>query len=131
MESWRSVWRRGIAPQVTAKHLEPLFEALRDDDLRLLQGATTSPPVMQWVQNWPVAAADAIGFMGWKGWELETVGEVEEFFDRMCFEIDQLIGEPAACRWFLNWFDDTPREEMRHELLAEVWRSLALAYCVE
>jgi hypothetical protein len=29
-----------------------------------------------------------------------------------------------TCRFFLNWFDDTPREQMRHQLLAEVDREL-------
>ena len=33
--------------------------------------------------------------------------------------------EPAACRWFLNWYDDTPRDEVRRELLAEVELALA------
>jgi hypothetical protein len=56
---------------------------------------------------------------------LDTVAEVEEFFARACFETDQRLGEPAACRWFLNWYDETPREEMRRQLLAEVNRSLA------
>jgi len=35
------------------------------------------------------------------------------------------MGEPAACRWFLNWFDDTPRAEVRGLLLSEVNRTLA------
>ncbi len=43
----------------------------------------------------------------------------------MCFEIDQRLGEPAGCRWFLNWFDETPRDAMRQDLLGEV--NLALA----
>ena len=34
--------------------------------------------------------------------------------------LSERLGEPAACRWFLNWFDDTPRDQMRRELLAEV-----------
>ena len=59
------------------------------------------------------------------GTGLETVGEVEEFFARICFEADQRLGEPAACRWFLNWFDDTPRAEMRREMLAEIELALA------
>ena len=42
----------------------------------------------------------------------------------MCFAIDQRLGEPAGCRWFLNWFDETPRDEMRRLLLAEVARAL-------
>jgi hypothetical protein len=56
---------------------------------------------------------------------LSTVGQVEEFFARCCFEADQRLGEPAACRWFLNAYDDWPRDEMRREMLAEVERELA------
>ena len=70
-------------------------------------------------------AACALGYCGWQGDRLETVGQVEEFFARCCFEADQRLGEAAACRWFLNWFDDTPRDEMRQELLAEVERAIA------
>jgi hypothetical protein len=76
------------------------------------------------VQDWPVEAACALGYCGWQGERLETVGQVEEFFARCCFEADQRLGEAAACRWFLNWFDDTPRDEMRRELLAEVERAI-------
>jgi hypothetical protein len=72
-----------------------------------------------------VEAACGLGYCGWQGDGLETVAEVEEFFARTCFEADQRLGEPAACRWFLNWFDETPREEMRRQLLPEVNRSLA------
>lgn len=125
MESWRNVWRTGVAPLLSTESLEALRQALVNDDTRLLQGATTTPPPLQCVQDWPVEAACALGYCGWQGDGLETVAEVEEFFARMCFEIDQVMGEPAACRWFLNWFDDTPRDEMRRELLIEVQRSLA------
>jgi len=52
------------------------------------------------------------------------VAEVEEFFARACFEADQRLGEPAGCRWFLNWFDETPRDEMRRLLFAEVKHQL-------
>lgn len=51
---------------------------------------------------------------------MKTIAEVEEGFARACFEADQILGEPAACRWLLNWYDDTPREEMRRELLGEL-----------
>ena len=66
-----------------------------------------------------------VGFCAWQGDGLETVAEVEEFFARVCFEADQVLGEPAACRWFLNWFDETPRDEMRRQLVAEVNRALS------
>jgi hypothetical protein len=73
------------------------------------------------VQDWPVEAADSLAFTGWQGNPgLTTVGEVEEYFARLCFECDERLKEHAACRWFLNWHDETPRDEMRRELLAEV-----------
>jgi len=125
MESWRKVWQEGVVPLLSTAGLEALRQALVSNDVRLLQGATTTPPPLQCVQDWPVEAACALGFCGWQGEGLETVAEVEEFFARMCFEVDQRLGEPAACRWFLNWFDETPRDEMRAELIGEV--NLALA----
>jgi len=124
MESWRQVWREGFLPVISTSGLEALRDALRGDDPRLTQGSTTTPPPLMCVQDWPVEAACALGYCGWQGDELETVGQVEEFFARICFEADTRLGEPAACRWFLNWFDDTPRDEMRRELLGEVERAL-------
>jgi hypothetical protein len=126
MESWRKVWRDGLVPLLSTSGLESLRRALADDDARLIQGSTTTPPPLASLQDWPVEAACVLGYCGWQGEGLETVAEVEEFFAGMCFEIDQRLGEPAGCRWFLNWFDETPREEMRGELLAEVNRALAL-----
>ena len=125
METWRKVWREGLAPLLPTAGLEALRRALTTDDARLLQGATTSPPPLQCVQDWPVEAACVIGYCGWQGEGLVTVGEVEEFFARMCFEVDQRLGEPAACRWLLNWFDETPRDEVCRALGAEVSRTLA------
>ncbi len=124
MESWRTVWREGFVPALSMRGLEVLRDGLATDDPRLTQGATTTPPPLMCVQDWPIEATCALGYCGWQGEDLETVGEVEEFFARCCFEADQRLGEAAACRWFLNWFDDTPREEMREELLGEVERAL-------
>ena len=125
MESWRKVWRDGLAPLVSTAGLEALRRALLNDDPRLLQGATTTPPPLPCVQDWPVEAACALGFCGWQGDHLDSVADVEEYFARMCFETDQRLGEPAAIRWFLNWFDETPRDDMRRQLIAEVSRSLS------
>src|SRR5438309_341588 len=125
MESWRKVWRDGVAPVLSTAGLQELRKALVRDDARLTQGATTTPPPLQCVLDWPVEGACALGYCAWQGDGLESVGEVEEFFARACFEADQRLGEPAACRWFLNWYDDTPREQMRRELLAEVNLTLA------
>jgi hypothetical protein len=124
IESWRKAWKDGFAPYLSGDCLSALRKGLTDDDPRLLQGATTTPPPLQCVQDWPVEAACALGYCGWQGERLKTVGETEEFFARACFRADQALGEPAACRWFLNWYDDTPREQMRRQLLAEVTENL-------
>lgn len=125
MESWRMVWREGFAPVLSTAGLAALRDALNGDDPRLTQGSTTTPPPLMCVQDWPCEGACALGYCGWHGESLQSVGEVEEFFAKACFEADQRLGEPAACRWFLNWFDDTPRDDMRRDLLAEVQLALA------
>src|SRR5262245_1509631 len=125
MENWKRVWRRGVAPLLSMGSLESLREALERDDPTLIQGATTRPPPLQCVGDWRVEACCALCYCGWQGDGLNTVAEVEEFFARLCRGIDDLLGEPAACRWFLHWFDETPRDRMRSELLCEVCRTLA------
>lgn len=120
METWRKVWRQGVAPQLSDAGLGALYSGLVSDDEGLLQGSTTSPPPLMCVQEWAVEGACPIGYCGWQGDGLQTVGEVEEYFARACFNIDQTLGEPAVCRFFLNWWDDAPRGVARAELLAEV-----------
>lgn len=120
VESWRVVWRHGFAPILATAGLVALRRALASDNGELMQGATTSPPPLMCVQDWPVEATCALGYCAWKGDGLTTVGEVEEHFARCCHECDQALQEPAACRYFLNWYDDTPRDRMRRELLSEV-----------
>jgi hypothetical protein len=120
MEAWRATFRNGLVPLLSDFHLEVLAKGLATDDARLIQGATTTPPPLQCVQNWPVEAACVIGYAGWQADDLITVAEVEEFFARMCFEMDRLLNEPAGCRHFLNWVDETPRDEMRLLLLEEI-----------
>ena len=128
MESWRLVWRDGFVPVLSTAGLEALRDALRADDPRLVQGSTTTPPPLMCVQDWKCEAADAIAYCGVAeagGFGVATVGEAEEFFAKACFEADQRLGEPAACRWLLNAWDDEPRDLLFHELLPEVQRALA------
>lgn len=124
MESWRMVWRKAITPIMSVPALEALKKGLEDDDPRIMQGAISKPPPLHCTQGWPVEAACALGYCGWQGEGLGTVNEVSNFFAQLCYEIDCRMGEPAACRYFLNWFDETEREEMRILLLAEVVRSI-------
>jgi hypothetical protein len=126
MENWRKVWREGLTPLLSTTGLEALRRALVDDDPQLQQGATTSPPPLESEQCEPVEAACALGYCGWRGEQLRTVAQVEEFFARVCFEVDRRLSEPTAIRWFLNWFDEAPRDQMRRQLLAEVSFALAL-----
>jgi hypothetical protein len=125
VESWRIVWRKA-APLISTAGLEALAKALHDDDPRLIQGATTEPPPLHSVRDWPPEAACVFGFCAWQGDGLETVGEVEDFFARLCFQTDEACGNPADCRWFLNAYDEWPREEMIRNLLPEVVRVLAI-----
>ena len=120
IEAWRKCWREGFAPGLSRKGLEALKFALQTDDKRLIQGATTSPPPLMCVEDWDCEAADAIGLAGWLGDDNRTVSEVSEFFFKQCFDADIRLGERAASRYFLNWFDDTPRAEMRFQVLQEV-----------
>jgi hypothetical protein len=120
MESWRIGFRDGFSKVLSTAGLIALREAIERDDPRLVQQSTTVPKPLMCVQDWPVEAACALGLCGWLGDGLETVGEVAEYFSRCCFEADLLLKNPGECRWYLNWFDDCPRDEMRRELLAEV-----------
>src|SRR6266478_5139874 len=83
MDSWTKVWRDGVAPLLSTGALEALRRGLLSDDGRLVQGATTTPPPLPCVQDWPVEAACALGYCGWQGDQLESVADVEEYFARM------------------------------------------------
>lgn len=120
LEPWQHTWRNGIAPLLSGESLRRLRLALVEDDPTLCQGATTQPPPLIAMFDYHVEAACAIGYCGWKGEELDTVRDVDQFFSRMCFEIDGRLGEPAGYRHFTSWFDGTPRERMIPLLLAEV-----------
>ncbi len=77
MESWRKTWRVGVAPGISTLGLVALRKALVNDDSRLLQGATCSPPPLESVRDWPVEAACAISYCGWAEIEARLNGEPE------------------------------------------------------
>ncbi len=136
MPAWQRVWREGFAPLLSTAGLETLQEALVKDDPRLLQGATITPPPLQCVADWPVAAAcpvsytfvgDLGGFAPKKppeGQPFATVAAVEERFAMACFACDRNLLDPCACGNFLQWWDTTDRKQARNLLLAEVERAL-------
>ena len=124
LATWQHVWRHGLAPLLSTAALQALRDGLARDDPALIQGATTMPPHCH-VQDRTVDGACVIGYLGRRGEGLETIGEVEQYFGRMCFAVDGSLGQPAASRWLLNYYDDTPRAQMVPALLAEVELSLA------
>lgn len=119
MEKWRNVWRRGIAPQLPLAGLRALLTALVEDDPRLVQALTCVPTPLSINADRPIERACAVCFAGWNN-GIGNVGDLTEFFDETCSTADSQFDEPAKCRYFLNWFDDTPREIMRRELIPEV-----------
>jgi hypothetical protein len=130
METWRKVWREGFVPLLSTVGLQALRRALIEDDNGLLQGITASPPT-GFARNWPVDGTCAVGYCAWHGEGLETVGEIEQHFAQSCREADERLGEPGACRYFLNWFDDSPRDDMRRALLEEVELDLADRFAID
>jgi hypothetical protein len=124
-ESWQPAWREGLAPNLPTAGLEALCRALEEDDPALMQGTSLFPPPLEALKGQAIEGACAVGYCGWQGEGLKTVGSVEEFFARVCFEADRRLGDPAGCRWFLNWFDGTPRAERRRKVPAEVKETLA------
>jgi hypothetical protein len=75
------------------------------------------------VENWPVEASCLLGYPGVEehgGFGTARVADVEEFFARICRRIDETLAEPAACRFLITWWDETPRSEAIAQLLPEV-----------
>jgi hypothetical protein len=100
--------------------------ALDLNDPRLLQGDTVSPLPLHPHACRPVQGAWPIAFAGWKCEGLLIVADLEEFFARVIFRARERLGDPTGGRYFLNWWDDSPRDEARRAPLAEVRRGLAV-----
>lgn len=127
LETWRRVLRKGILLGVGAPALTALMNALDNDDPRIIQGATTDPLPLIAVESWDCKGACALGFIAMAEGK-RSVGEVELRFAKLCQDGDFFLGSTMTAgtavggevRPFLNWFDITPRAEMRRELAAEV-----------
>ncbi len=119
-EPWRVVFREGIAPQMPTEALEALRHGLLTYDVRLRPGAT-----VQGFGPGPTYAC-AIGYGAWMGMRLTTADGVQEFFEGVCRRADEALGQPGACRHFIQWFDERRREVVFPQLLAEVNRVLAV-----
>ena len=98
---WQAVWRKAIGPRLSVEQLTALRDALVTDDVRLIQGVTTTPPPLPSVRGLPVEAACALGFcavIAQGGFGEVTVEATQRGFDRLCYEVDNEMGEPAVAR---------------------------------
>lgn len=130
-ESALTVLRKGVLPHFSDDALAYARHALMARDEMWVQGATTSPPPLQCTQDWPIECGCFVALLSWGEFTTTTglhptVGEVEERFAKACYQADLDVGEPAGCRWLLNWHDEDPRDEVKavliHELDAELKR---------
>jgi hypothetical protein len=148
LKVWQKTFRKGILPALYelaggrvgyAKALRAVeYYLLGDHDETMCQGNTTralgdghSVSDFPGRGGSPCDSACFVGYLVWKGGVVKpkrdraTINEVEEAFAQMCFLTDKYMGEPAACRWFLNWFDETPWSSVQQPLLREVMRALS------
>jgi hypothetical protein len=125
--AWQRVFRQGLLPDVSTKALHAFRQALAEDSPLLIQGATMNPPELQCVTDWTVEGACGLCWLAANGTKPNafTVGELERLFMEAAWECDQRLGELGAIRYWLNWYDDAPREQMQTALLAEIDRELA------
>lgn len=126
MESWRKVWREGIAPQLSTKALEELRYGLEKDSDFLLQGACSKPPMLECNYDKECEGGCAMVYGAWMAGEVKTVGQADEYFHNIVASQLMSDGCDNCVRDFLNWFDDTPRDEMRREMIREVDNELII-----
>jgi hypothetical protein len=125
MTAAERVFKDGFAPQWGDSGLRLLADACRDFDPRLVQGVTCRPSVYSPNPGTPVESCDLVGFVGLAMYDHVTTGALEEFFAGACFEADNRTGEPAACRWLLNWWDDAEPVGARRDLYRWCWDVLS------
>jgi hypothetical protein len=123
MENWRRVWRDGFAPVLPTSGLQRLATALRDDDWRLVQGSTTVPPD----GNWRAKRTCPGAFCVWE--EPMSCTKIRLLFGFVCdkaqLRLYRYKDADLHIGGLLNWIDNTPRAEMREQLLVEVNRELS------
>ena len=125
IDSWRTVFHCGIVPHLPLAALQDLRDALASGHpAAMLQSGTTSPPPLLPLYNFPVTAASPLVYAVMRARGLKTVREADEAFTRFCRHVESTLDE-GATRRFLDFWQDTPLETAREELLDEV--DLALA----
>jgi hypothetical protein len=127
LTAWQHAFRHGIVPQFTTKGLQGLRKALQENSPKLITGSTMLPPPLQCTIDWQVEACCPLSYALLDGLSpyAVCVGRLDELFAMACYRADQLLGEPAAVRWFLNTVDEWTRGDLLRNLLPEVELALA------
>lgn len=118
MESWRKVWREGLAPLLTDPQLEVLLAGLRADDPALIQNQTTEPMAFDCGLKSRCEGGCLIAYPIWKG-GVENVVNVAEAFERTVDRVDRACGL-GMCSELLDWYDGSSRDIVIAEMLPEV-----------
>lgn len=132
-EKWRRVWR-ALAPTLLDEALTALQEVLETDSPRLLQGQTCRGeplpdgggafrPDVEVTWGCPLALCAVAE--GRASGRRVTVAEVQDWIAHVARDVERVINEDFVIRRLLVWIDETPRAQMRAELLEEVLRELA------
>jgi hypothetical protein len=124
LSEWTRVWRVGVVPQLTRDNLVALRDALQSNDPRLMQGGTTYPPPLPNVQDWRCESCCLVAFPGFSD-GLTTAGELNTYFAEACHRADLALGEPAAIRHLLHFWDNGSRADVFAALIAELDAALA------
>ena len=133
MNTQLASWQVSLSHMIEARREKPdadvsirnLLNALETDNFTcLVQGSTTVPPPLLCVKDWPCEGGCAVSWLASPRpitkMDGPTVGEVEQGFAELCAGCDKHAGVHAACRFFNNWFDDTPWKLVRVQLAAEL-----------
>lgn len=115
---WLQAWR-ALAPNLSTSALAALRDAIEVDSDELVQGVTCVPSRAYDTIRAEPCKACLIGYAGWRGERLATVGAVDDYFAKMARKIDAEIGDTHS-RWLTRWFDETPRAEAFAALLPEI-----------
>lgn len=114
LNKWVRDWRESYLPQLSKAELEALLKGLIEDDPALIQGNTALP---LHTSSDKIEAGCALCYAIWRGRKVNSLVYVERAFNEMlCYNADTLLPEQS----FLNWFDFTPRDMMRSELISEI-----------
>ncbi len=124
METWRFIFRKGFAPLLSFSALEALKSGIQQDDPALLQGCVVFPKLIPGFWDVPAVATGLLAYIGKEGEGLFSVAEVTEFHNRLKEAAAQKLGAVNIAQGFIEWFDKTPRQLMRKELLKEVRREI-------